>query len=59
MILELYKNILAKIQGFVKSYFYDTIIFIIVALLIMLSFAVGFIIAKYQDKEPIKIEQNN
>jgi hypothetical protein len=57
MILDLYKDILAKILGFVKSHFYDILIFIIVALLIMLSFAVGFITAKYQAKTPIKIEQ--
>lgn len=52
-------DILAKIQGFVKSRFSDIIIFIIVALLIMLSFAVGFITARYIEKEPIKIEQTN
>jgi hypothetical protein len=55
-----YKDILTKILGFVKGFldnnFYDIMIFIIVALLIMLSFAVGFITAKYQEKEPIKIE---
>ncbi|MEK7562693.1 MAG: hypothetical protein AAB509_03370 [Patescibacteria group bacterium] len=54
---------LAEIKDFVKRFydrnFYDIMIFIIVALLVMLSFAVGFILAKYQDKEPIKIEQTN
>jgi len=48
--------ILSKIQGFVKLHFYDILIFIIVALLIMLSFSIGFITAKNLSKEPIKIE---
>lgn len=47
--------ILSKIQGFVKSHFYDIILFIIIVLLIMLSFASGYIVAKYQAKEPIRI----
>jgi len=55
----MYKESLTKISGFVKSHFYDTMIFIIVTLLIMLSFATGFIIAKYQSKTPINIEQTN
>jgi hypothetical protein len=58
MILDLYKDMLSKIQGFVKSHFYDILIFIIVALLIMLSFATGFITAKYLSKTPIQIEYN-
>jgi hypothetical protein len=32
-------------------------LFIIVALLIMLAFTAGYITAKYQSKEPIKIGQ--
>lgn len=59
MILDLYKDSLTKISGFVKLHFSDIIIFIIVALLIMLSFAVGFITAKYQNKTPIQIENPN
>jgi len=51
----LYKNILSKILEFVKSHFNDIVLFIIVALLIMLSFTVGYILAKYQSKEPIQI----
>ena len=47
---------LAKIRDFVKSHFSDIMIFIIVVLLVMLAFAVGYITAKYQSKEPIKIE---
>lgn len=64
MVLDFNNDILARISSFVKSHFndknvYDIIMFIIVALLIMLSFAAGFIAAKYQDKQPIQIEQNN
>lgn len=33
-------------------------LFIVVALLIMLSFAAGYIMAKYETKEPIQIEDN-
>jgi hypothetical protein len=46
---------LSKLLAFVKSHFNDIILFIIVALLIMLSFAIGYITAKYQSKEPIEI----
>jgi hypothetical protein len=44
-----------KIRDFFKIHFSDIILFIIVALLIMLSFATGYITAKYQSKEPIQI----
>lgn len=47
---------LAKIKDFVKSHFNDIILLIIIVLLMMFSFASGFITAKYQAKEPIKIE---
>ena len=50
---------LSEIKGFVKSHFSDIMTFIIVVLLIMLAFAVGYITAKYQSKEPIKIEYKN
>lgn len=46
---------LTKISAFVKSHFYDIMLFVIVALLISLSFATGFIIAKYQSKTPLEI----
>ncbi|OGZ65172.1 MAG: hypothetical protein A2998_02225 [Candidatus Staskawiczbacteria bacterium RIFCSPLOWO2_01_FULL_37_25b] len=51
--------ILTKIIDFVKAHFYDIILFIIVALLVMLSFATGYITAKYQSKEPIQIKTSN
>ena len=47
---------IAKISDFVKAHFYDIMLFIIVVLLILLSFATGFIVAKYQTKQPIQIE---
>jgi len=46
---------LAKIRDFVKSRFSDIILFIIVVLLMMLSFGAGYITAKYTAKEPIQI----
>jgi hypothetical protein len=55
MFLDFYKDILSKFQGFVKPYFNDIILFIIIILLIMLSFASGYIAAKYQAKEPIQL----
>lgn len=56
MLLDLYKDILSKVSSFVKDKFYDIMLFIIVVLLIILAFAAGYITAKYQSKEPIKIE---
>jgi len=53
---------IAKILNFVKEFinakFYDIIMFIITVLLILLSFATGYITAKYQSKEPIQIYNN-
>ena len=48
---------ITKISDFVKTKFNDIILIIIVALLILLSFALGFIMAKYQQKQPIQIEE--
>ncbi|MBI2050109.1 MAG: hypothetical protein HYT35_01480 [Candidatus Staskawiczbacteria bacterium] len=48
---------ITKISDFVKTKFYDTVLIIIVALLVLLSFAFGFITAKYQQKQPIQIEK--
>jgi len=48
--------ILSKIASFVKRHLYDIMLFIIVVLLILFAFASGYITAKYQSKEPIKIE---
>jgi hypothetical protein len=55
MILDLYKDSLAKITAFVKSHFYDIMLFIIVAFLVLLAFAAGYITAKYQSKDQVQI----
>jgi len=55
--MNLYTDILTKITSFVKSNFGDIILFIIVTLLIMLSFSSGYIAGKYYSKQPIQIEQ--
>lgn len=47
---------LANIKQFVKAHQDDIILFIGVILISLLSFAAGYIIAKQQEKEPIKIE---
>jgi hypothetical protein len=46
---------LAEIKEFVKDRFYDIMLVIIVALLILLAFGAGYITAKYQIKTPIQI----
>jgi hypothetical protein len=48
---------LAKIKEFVKTHQSDIILVIGVILISLLSFAMGYIVAKQQEKEPIKIEQ--
>lgn len=48
---------IAKISNFVKAKFNDIMLVIVVMLLIFLSFAFGFIMAKYQQKPPIQIEE--
>lgn len=48
---------LAKILDFVKAHL-DTLLLVIIAMLFVLfSFAGGYIIAKWQDREPIIINQ--
>jgi len=47
---------LAKIIQFVKAHQDDIILLIGVILISLLSFAVGYIVAKQQEKEPIQIE---
>lgn len=48
--------ILTKIKDFVKTHLDDIILLTGVILISLLSFAVGYIVAKQQGKEPIKIE---
>jgi len=47
---------LSKLIQFVKARQSDIILFIGVMLISLLSFAMGYIVAKQQEKEPIKIE---
>jgi len=49
--------ILAKIKDFVKTNKADIILVVGVILVSLLSFALGYITAKEQDKEPLKIDQ--
>ncbi|HLD70273.1 MAG TPA: hypothetical protein VI937_00065 [Negativicutes bacterium] len=50
-------QILAKLVDFVKAHASTIMLTILVMLFVLFSFACGYIIAKYQDREPIKIEQ--
>jgi hypothetical protein len=47
---------LSKLILFVKKYQNDIILVVGVILVSLLSFAMGYIIAKQQEKEPLKIE---
>jgi len=48
---------LAKIIQFVKENLADIILVIGVILISLLSFAAGYIVAKQQEKEPIRFEE--
>jgi hypothetical protein len=50
---------LAKIIQFIKTHQTDIILLIGVILISLLSFTMGYIVAKMQEKEPIKIEYRN
>lgn len=50
---------LSKFVEFVKKYQADIILVIGVILISLLSFAIGYIVAKQQEKEPIKIEKRD
>ena len=47
-----------RLKDFIKNYQSDIILLIGVILISLLSFAMGYILAKQQNKEPIKIEYN-
>lgn len=47
---------LAKIKDFVKNYQADIILAAAIALISLFSFAIGYLAAKYQEKEPIRVE---
>ncbi|MDO8663611.1 MAG: hypothetical protein Q7K28_02100 [Candidatus Wildermuthbacteria bacterium] len=50
---------LSKLINFVKVHLDDIILLIGVILISLLSFAMGYITAKQQEKEPIRIERTN
>ena len=50
------KELLFRISNGVKENLADIILVVGVILISLLSFAVGYIVAKQQEKEPIKIE---
>jgi len=50
---------LTKIQNFVKKHLSDIILIIGIILISLFSFAVGFIVAKQQEKTPLRIEYND
>jgi hypothetical protein len=50
------KELVSKISNGVKKYQADIILVIGVILISLLSFAAGFIVAKQQEKEPLRIE---
>lgn len=49
---------LEKITQFFKEHQADIILFVGVVLISLLSFAMGYIVAKQQEKEPIRIEDS-
>ena len=49
--------ILAKIRDFIKTNKADIILVVGVILVSLLSFAMGYMTVKEQDKEPLKIEE--
>lgn len=50
---------LAKIKKFIKDYQEDIILVIGVILISLLSFAVGYLVAKHQEKEPLRFEETS
>jgi predicted negative regulator of RcsB-dependent stress response len=49
---------LEKIKEFIKEHWEEIILVIGVILISLLSFAIGYITAKHEEKEPIKIENS-
>ena len=54
-----YNMMLSKIIHFVKIHQADIILVIGVILISLLSFATGYIVAKTQEKEPLRFEMTN
>ena len=55
MIIDNLTYMLSKFSQFVKTHINTIILTATVALFVLLSFATGYIIAKYQDRAPIEI----
>jgi hypothetical protein len=53
------KSIFTKIKQWTIAHHHDIILLIGVILISLLSFAMGYIMAKEQEKESLKIEYNN
>jgi multisubunit Na+/H+ antiporter MnhC subunit len=47
---------LSKLSQFVKDHYQDLILTLMVLLISLFSFGLGYLAAKYQEKETIKIE---
>ncbi|KPJ56901.1 hypothetical protein AMJ49_03205 [Parcubacteria bacterium DG_74_2] len=47
---------LVKIKEFFKKHFNELILAIFIILISLFSFAAGFIVAKFQEKKPLRIE---
>jgi hypothetical protein len=47
-----------KVKEFFKKNSKEIILAIFIILISILSFALGFIVAKFQEKKPLKIEKN-
>jgi hypothetical protein len=50
---------LKRIRAFVKEHLDDIILLVGVILISLLSFAMGYIVAKQQEKEPLRFEMSN
>ena len=47
----------SKIKQFINTHQEDIILVISVILISLLSFAIGYLVAKYQQKEPLRFEE--
>ena len=52
------KKMFGRLKDFTKNHQQDIVLVLGVTLISLLSFAMGYIVAKQQEKEPIKIEYN-
>jgi len=51
------RSMVSKILAFVKTHFNVIALASVAALMILLSFAIGYSIAKYQDRTEVQIQQ--